>query len=111
MRGIGLAMVLMVSLPYAANAQSLTTEQYRHPKTANDLVFNKAYLNGVKDGLFAYNVAADPKLFCPGANPLSFDQANDIVMHWSNKKSINADNLQVGLTLLYGLREKFPCRN
>ena len=112
MRNISLAVMLLgFFLSFGANAQTVTTDQYRHPKSEKDLNFNKAYLAGMKDGLIAYNISSENKLFCmPGPIPvLTFEQANDIVMHWANKKSGDADNLPLGLTLLYGLKETYRC--
>jgi len=111
MRSIGLAMMMLwaVLLSYGANAQTGTTEQYRHPKTEKDLNFNKAYLAGLKDGLITYNTTAEDKLFCmPGYSALTFEQANNIVMRWASKKNVDAD-MPLGLTLLYGLKEAFAC--
>ena len=39
-----------------ANAQTVTVEQYQHPKGETEMNFNKAYLEGLKDGLMAYNL-------------------------------------------------------
>ena len=47
-----------------AAAQGITVDQYRHPDTEKDLSFNKAYLTGIKDGLTAYNMSVEDKLFC-----------------------------------------------
>jgi hypothetical protein len=111
LRATGLAvMLLSVALPVAAHAQGMTTQQYRHPKTEKDLNFNKAYLTGIKDGLFAYNISSETKLFCmPGNPPLSFEKADDVILHWLSKKGVDAGSLPIGLALLYGLKEAYPC--
>jgi hypothetical protein len=112
MRSVSLAaMLLGFLLPFGANAQTVTTEQYRHPKGEKDLNFNKAYLVGIKDGLLAYNMSSENKLFCiPGPIPvLSFEQSNDILLRWANKKGSDRDGLPLGLALLYGLKEIYPC--
>jgi hypothetical protein len=103
-------LLLGISLSFGAAAQTLTTEQYRHPKTANDLKFNKTYLMGVADGLIAYNTLAERKFFCPpGLLPkISFDQANDLVMRYAHKAS-GASDLPLGRVLLFGLRQAYPC--
>jgi hypothetical protein len=95
-----------------AAAQGITIDQYRHPQTEKDLNFNKAYLTGIKDGLTAYNMSAEDKMFClSGDIPvLSFEQANDTVMIWARKKGLDAGSTSVGRALLYGLKERFPCR-
>ncbi len=103
--------LLLGFLTFGAQAQTITTDQYRYPKTEKDLNFNKAYLIGVKDGLIAYNnTSSEHKLFCVPENlSLTFEQASDIAMRWANKKNVDAHSLPIGLTLLYGLREIYPC--
>jgi len=105
------AMLLGVSLSFGATAQTVTLEQYKHPKTEKDLNFNRIYMIGVKDGLIAYNMSSQDKLFCmPGVLPvLTFEQANDIVMRWARKTSGSAD-MALGHALLYGLKDAYPCR-
>lgn len=95
-----------------AAAQGITIDQYRHPETEKDLSFNKAYLTGIKDGLTAYNMSVEDKLFClSGDLPiLSFDQANQVMMGWARKKGADAGGTPVQLALLHGLEERFPCR-
>ena len=102
--------LLSMLLSLDAGAQMVTLEQYRHPKAAKDLEFNRAYFIGVKDALIAYNMSADDKQFClPGAPPtLTFEQANDILMRWAGKTGINSD-LSLGLALLYALERAYPC--
>lgn len=106
-----LAAALMGIVPVSSSrAQSITAGQFRNPKSEKDMTANSAYLIGAKDALLAYNSAAEDKLFClPGVPQLSFDQASDIVMRWTRKRSINADSLSLALVLLYGLRENYPC--
>jgi hypothetical protein len=103
--------LLGLSLSLGTNAQAVTVAQYRHPDSAKDLNFNKTYLIGVADGLIAYNMSAVAKLFClPGLLPkITFEEANDIVMHWVRKASGAAD-LPLGRALLFGLKEAYPCR-
>ena len=102
--------LLGLSLSFGAAAQTLTTDQYRHPKTAADLKYNKTYLMGVTDGLLAYNTSAEPRLFCPpGLLPkIGFDEANNLVMRYAHKASGAAD-LPLGRVLLFGLRQAYPC--
>jgi Rap1a immunity proteins len=104
--------LLSFSLCLAAEP-SLTLGHFQHPKTAKDLEVNKAYLMGAADGLIAYNMRQQDKdkLFCPpGLLPkISFEQASEAVMRWSRKTSGSAD-LPLGLALLYGLTNAYPCR-
>jgi hypothetical protein len=94
-------------------AQTITMDQYQHPKSEKDLNFNKAYLEGVKDGLVAYNISLEDKLFCLGGMPpvLTFERANDIVLRWARKKGIDTGGRPLGLSLLYSLKEAFPCKD
>ena len=95
-----------------AAAQGLTIDQYRRPDSQTELNFNKGYLTGIKDGLTAYNMALDDKLFClSGAVPtLSFEQANDLMMSWSRKRGPDSGGTFVNRALLTALRERYPCR-
>jgi hypothetical protein len=95
-----------------AAAQGITIDQYRRPETEKDLSFNKAYLTGIKDGLTAYNMSVEDKLFClTGDLPLvTFEQANQVMMAWARKKGPDAGGTSVNVALLHGLQERFPCR-
>ncbi|MGZ3320230.1 MAG: hypothetical protein ACXU9C_04540 [Xanthobacteraceae bacterium] len=98
-------------LASGASAQAVTMEQYQHPKGEKDLNFNKPYLEGIKDGLIAYNMSVEDRLFCLGGNPpvLTFDRANDILLRWARKRGGEAVGLPLGLALLYSLKDAFPC--
>jgi hypothetical protein len=95
-----------------ANAQTITVEQFQHPKGEKELNFNKPYLEGIKDGLIAYNMSVEGRLFCLGeAQPtLSFERASDILLLWARKRKGDAAGLQLGLAMLYSLKEAFPCK-
>ncbi len=102
--------LLNVLLPINGSAQTLTVAQYQNPKSEKDLSSNKAYLNGIKDGIVASNMVAEEKLFClPDASTLTFDRASDILMRWARKRGGNADSLPLGLAMLHSLKETFPC--
>ena len=58
-------------LASGANAQTVTIEQYQHPKSEKDFSFNKPYFEGIKDGLVAYNMSLEGRLFCLGGDPPS----------------------------------------
>lgn len=112
--------VLMVSattllggwLASDANAQTMTVEQFQHPKGEKDLSFNRPYLEGIKDGLIAYNMSVEDRLFCLGEGPtvLTFERASDILLRWSRKRKGDSAGLPLGLGLLYSLKEAFPCK-
>ena len=99
-------------LASGANAQTVTVEQYQHPKGEKDFSFNKPYFEGIKDGLVAYNMSLEGRLFCLGGDPpvLTFDRANDILMRWARKRGGDGAGMPLGLALLYSLKETFPCR-
>jgi hypothetical protein len=118
---IKLAFVVMIAsattflgglLSADANAQSVTVEQYQHPKGERDLNFNKPYLEGIKDGLIAYNMSVEDKIFCLGgmASALTYERASDTLLHWARKRGGDAAGLSLGLALLYSLKEAFPCK-
>jgi Ssp1 endopeptidase immunity protein Rap1a len=96
----------------AAGAQTVTVEQFQHPKGETEMNFNKAYLIGIKDGLLAYNMSQEGKYFCIGGSPpeLSFERASDILVRWARKRNGNSNGLPLGLAMLYSLRDAFPCQ-
>ncbi|HTT49384.1 MAG TPA: Rap1a/Tai family immunity protein [Pseudolabrys sp.] len=106
------AAVVSLSLCLDAQAQSVTLGQFQHPKSPKDLEVNKTYMLGAMDGVMAYNISLEDKLFClPGpVGILTFDQATDVVMRWARKTSGSAD-MPLGRALMYGLREAYPCRH
>ena len=97
---------------FGANAETITIDQYQHPTGEKDLSFNKAYLEGVKDGLVAYNMSLETRLFCLGGMPpvLTFERASDIVLHWARKRGADVGGSQLALSLLYSLKEALPCK-
>ena len=99
-------------LATGARAQTITVEQYQHPKGEKDLNFNKPYLEGIKDGLVAYNMSVEARLFClgDGLPVLTFERANDTLLQWARKRRGDAAGLPLGLALLYSLKEAFPCK-
>ena len=106
------AALLVVLFVSAANAQTVTIEQFAHPQAEKDLSANKSYFSGLKDGLVAYNMAAEEKLFClPEAANLTFERASEILIRWSRKRGTGAASLPLGLSLLQSLEEAFPCSN
>ena len=104
------AMVLGGVLGTDAGAQTITVERYQHPNGEKDLTVNKTYLEGIKDGLVAYNMSSEAKLFCLGEVPtvLTFEQASDTLFAWLRKRKGNAAGLPLGLALLYSLRMPTP---
>ena len=105
-------MVFAALLCFGANAQTVTTEQFQHPKTEADMNFNKAYLTGIKDGLLAYNLSSESKLFCVGGTlpTLSFERTSDILVRWARKRGGDASGTPLALALTYSLKDTFPCQ-
>lgn len=111
---IASAAVLCCGLPApGANAQTVTVEQYQHPKSEKDFSFNKPYFEGIKDGLVAYNISLEGRLFCLGGDlpVLTFERANDVLMRWARKRGGDAASMPLGLALLYSLKEALPCKS
>lgn len=110
---VGLIVTLLgLLLVTAADAETMTVSKYRHPDTAKELEFNRAYFTGVKDGLLAYNASSEEKAFCPTGNPplLTFDQANDAMMLWVRKNASRGEDTALERALLLGLKERYPCQ-
>ena len=105
------ALTIGLGLTGNAVAQGLTIDEYRHPNSDAELSFNRGYLTGVKDGLTAYNMAANDKLFClTGDVPvLSFEQANGLLMGWARKRGSGIGGTFVDQALVTALRERYPC--
>ena len=112
MAAIAVALMIGLALNGHAAAQGMTINDYRRPNSQPELDFNKGYLTGVKDGLTAYNMALDDKLFClSGEIPiLSFEQANDLIMSWARKRGPDSGGTSVNRALLTAVRERYPCR-
>src|ERR1700690_617941 len=90
---IGLTGVFLGGLQASgANAQTLTVEQFQHPKGERELNSNKSYLEGIRDGLIAYNMSLEEKLFCLGETPsfLTFERTSDTLLSWARRRKGDA---------------------
>ncbi|WP_257834917.1 hypothetical protein [Burkholderia glumae] len=81
-----------------------------YPATANSL---KAYVGGLGQGMFWANIAleaqGEKKLFCPPRKlALSFDNYSS-VLDREVAKPATRDTDDIGLLLLQGLVDTFPC--
>ncbi len=96
-----------------ANAATLRLKSYMAPEDEKQRILNAVYLDGLKDGLIAFNVVlprtgAAP-LFClPPTLVLTPEQADDILMREA-KSHPYPDDMIVSIVLLAGLRKTFPC--
>ena len=83
------------------------------PEDEKQRFMNEIYLDGLKDGLIAFNVtlahSGAAPLFClPPKMVLTGDQVDDILMR--EAKSVpEPDDMPIGIVLLAGLRKTFPC--
>ena len=95
----------------AASAQTVRLEQYRHPSEPKFETFNRIYLKGVVDGLIAYAVAQDERdrFFCmPPTLAITVEQAEQIMLGYAEKKQLPG-NVPIGIPMLRGLRDAYPC--
>ena len=96
-----------------ANASTLRLKNYMAPADEKQRILNAVYLDGLKDGLIAFNVVlprtgAAP-LFClPPTLALTPEQADDILMREAKSRPY-PDDMIVSIVLLAGLRKTFPC--
>ncbi len=96
-----------------ANAATLRLKNYLAPADEKQRILNAVYLDGLKDGLIAFNIAqartgAAP-LFClPPDLALTPEQADDILMRQA-KSHPYPDDMIVSIVLLAGLRKTYPC--
>jgi len=113
------ASVLLAALvPFAANAQPAFLESYLHPKDAAERIFAKTYLEGLRDGLAAYNAMIAEKRYCiPEGIVLTDELADAVILGWVKKRTKNISdlpahvaNFPVVVALISGLEEAFPCR-
>ena len=73
------------------------------------------YLDGVKEGIIAYDVfirsGRKPPFMCmPDKLALTLEQADEILMREARQHAnIYTDNTPISVLLMYGLIETFPC--
>ena len=95
----------------SASAQTVRLDQYQHPSEPKFKEFNQIYLKGVVDGFIAYSVAQDARdrFFCiPPKMAITVEQAEDIMLRYAEKKQFPG-TVPIGVPLLGGLKEGFPC--
>ena len=97
----------------SANASTLRLKNYLEPEDEKQRLINEIYLDGLKDGLIAFNVALShtgaAPLFClPPALVLTPEQADDILMRQAKGRPY-PDDMIVSIMLLAGLRKTYPC--
>ena len=110
-RAMCAAIVLCVAS--GADAATLRLKNYIAPEDEKQRILNAMYLDGLKDGLIAFNVViarnGGAPLFClPPTLALTPEQADDILMREA-KSHAYPDDMIVSIVLLAGLRKTFPC--
>jgi hypothetical protein len=96
-----------------AAAADVRLDSYRNPSTEGVRNFHHAYLDGVKGGLMSYNAwmkkrGGQPAFCMPGDLAMSTEQTEDIMLKSADKRGAKGD-MPVGLLLLSGLQDTFPC--
>ena len=103
-------------LPSTLKAQTVRLGSYLNEQKEDFVIFNKTYLAGAFDGLEAYNIEAEHKLFClPPKLALRKEQMDDMVRRWSKEwqpklPANDLENITIGDALLLALKETFPCQ-
>ena len=105
--------LMLVSLTSSANAALLRFKDYKTSKDRWGKAVNKVYLDGVKQGLLAFDaelaVEGRQRLFCLPQNlALTVEQAEDIMLREANKTT-DPDKFPISVLLINGLKETFPC--
>jgi hypothetical protein len=111
MKGIFIATLAVVLCASNGNAH-IPLKKYRDYPNYRDAY--RLYLNGVKEGLLAFNTkiesdGKDPYFCLPNKLALTTDKAEDIMLRTANKRRLR-DDTPVASVLLYGLIDTFPCR-
>ncbi len=109
------AMCAAIALGVAsgANAATLRLKNYIAPEDEKQRILNAVYLDGLKDGLIAFNIVSARNgaapLFCLPPNlALTPEQADDILMREAKGRPY-PDDMIVSIVLLAGLRKTYPC--
>jgi hypothetical protein len=97
----------------SANAVTVRFKQYMNPSNETYRGLDSVYLDGLSDGFITLNVALAQEgkapLFCmPPKMSLTAEQADDILRREA-KRVPPSDDMPIGIVLLAGLRETFPC--
>jgi hypothetical protein len=106
--------LMLVSLTSSADAMTVIFKDYK-AATSDEKAFYYLYLDGVREGIVELNVVLEEKrqqpLFClPERLELTIEQAEDIMMRQAQKMT-DPDQLPIGLLLVQGLQNTFPCQH
>jgi hypothetical protein len=105
--------LMLIGVASSANAATIPLKGYKSPKNADEKAFMQMYLDGVREGIVELNVVMRAEgrqpLFClPGKLALTVEQAEDIMMRQAQKMT-DSDTSPIGLLLIEGLMDTFPC--
>ena len=106
--------LMLVSFTSSADAMTVIFKDYK-AATSDEKAFYYLYLDGVREGIVELNVVLEEKrqqpLFClPERLELTIEQAEDIMMRQAQKMT-DPDQLPIGLLLVQGLQNTFPCQH
>ena len=114
LRGMIVA-VMLFSLGSGASASGMTLlfKDYKAPQDETEKFLYEMYFDGVTEGVRELNVVMQAEgrqpLFCqPQKLALTVEQAEDIMMRTAQAMT-NPDTTPIGILLILGLRETFPC--
>jgi len=103
--------LILLSLTSSANALTIIFKDYK----AATITFYLLYLDGVREGIIELNEVLQAKgqqpLFClPEKFTQTIEQAEDIMMRAAQKMT-DPDPSPIGLILIEGLKDTFPCQH
>jgi hypothetical protein len=108
-----LAVLCLFTASDQASTATVRFGKYKNPDNETTRTFNTVHLDGVKEGLIAYNIFLEGTgakgLFClPPKVAITADQAADIMMRAGNAAK-DASQIPISLLLMQGLIDTFPC--
>jgi hypothetical protein len=115
MKRLIIATVAAISLASIANSATMVFKKYRDEQRAEFRAYDRVYLDGVREGIIAYDTfirsGRTPPFMCmPGQTALTLEQADGILMREAQQHAnIYTDNTPISVLLMYGLIETFPC--
>ena len=104
---------LVLFLAWDANAASVSLKDYNEPDNEQVREYNKAFLDGVMEGLLVSNeelkAEGKPPLFClPPELAITPEQAKDIMLREA-KKVPDPERFHISFFLMQGIIDTFPC--
>ena len=104
--------LMLFGLSSSANAMTVIFKDYKAAANKDEKAFYLLYLDGVREGIIELNVLQAKRhqpLFClPEKLTLTVEQAEGIMMRQAEKIT-DPHQLPIGLLLVEGLQNTFPC--